>query len=147
MNIIGIDPGLSCTGVACYDEIEGMRTVSIRPTKELRFVERMRYIAEQIRWASADLLVLENQQIYHTTPNPNDIIKLSILTGHIAAQFDCTILLPKPAEWKGQVPKKIHHARIRKRVPNLNKRMSQDAMDAVGLCLYGVDYARSTKRF
>jgi hypothetical protein len=141
MNILGIDPGLRACGVAEQTRT-GAAAWTIRP-KTRTLTERIQEILPRIYRGPWDLVVIEKPQIYQghlQKGDPNDLIDLAVLVGAIIGHVSATkILLPLPAEWKGQVPKDIHHRRIRKRVPGLG-RCSKDALDAVGLYLYGVDH-------
>ena len=149
-NILAIDPGLNACGVATMTRGAGVVAKTIRP-KGRGLLPRIEQILDALPAQPVpfgphpwDLLVIELPQIYQRGKqegDPNDLIKLAVLVGAITTRVDALkILLPLPAEWKKQVPKKIHHQRIRTRVPGLG-RCSMDAMDAVGLCLYGVEYA------
>lgn len=158
MRILAIDPGLACCGVAWY--VDGTYGACSVRVKGQDLVERCKEIAYLVAtgtpalWPQAqkwDLLVIEKMQVYQGSKqegDPNDLINLSILTGMLFEKlrhFDC--LLPLPVTWKGGVPKEIHHRRIREEVPGLG-RQSKDAMDAVGLVLYGKGIldARSKKK-
>jgi len=64
---------------------------------------------------STDGMAIEGQEVIRrVTKNPADIIKLAQSAGFWAAQRRgaCTLHLPSPKEWKGQVPKGTHHKRI-----------------------------------
>jgi hypothetical protein len=136
--IIGIDPGLRCTGVAAFDGNE-WAVLSIRPkAHDLvgRIVEICARLANRGPW---DLAVIERPQVYRQglmKGDPNDLVDLAVLVGALTVTLNAKrTLLPRPAQWKGQVPKEIHHDRIRKQVPGVEG--SKDALDAVGLALWG----------
>jgi hypothetical protein len=143
MMVVGIDPGLGCTGLAIHDTECGWWTAYSIRSGGAPLVSRANYIASEIKRITppiVDLLVVELPQVYQghlQIGDPNDLIKLSVLVGSVCATINHRhAMLPLPREWKGQVPKKIHHKRIREEVPGLG-RISKDAMDAVGLALYG----------
>jgi hypothetical protein len=150
ISIIAIDPGLRCTGVAYYTPLGDWEASSIRP-KGRSLIERIDQILERIGSDYWDLAVIEKPQVYQgrlQKGDPNDLIDLAVLVGALVCHINATkFLLPRPQEWKGQVPKEIHHRRIRKAVPGLG-RQSKDALDAVGLGLYGMEWfnARSKKK-
>jgi hypothetical protein len=142
MKVLGIDPGLRATGVAIWD---GKRMVAktIRP-KGRDLQGRIQQLLNRMPLIAVKVAVIEKPQVYQGAlqkGDPNDLIDLAILVGAVYGQLLADhVLLPTPAQWKGQAPKPVHHERIRKRVPGLG-RCSKDALDAVGLCLYGVDHA------
>jgi len=149
MNILGIDPGLNATGLgALYDGRMSQQT--IRPDiNHHNLAFRVREIAEKVRLATCDLygldlLVIEKPQVYErwkSKGDPNDLVDLAVLVGALIVVIPAKrILLPQPQQWKGSVPKRIHHRRIRTLYPDLG-RCSADAMDAVGLALYGAKHA------
>lgn len=148
-NVLGIDPGLRCTGVAWHVNNK-IGWLSIRP-KTTALIDRVREITQAVsrviseqRWS---LVVIEKPQVYQRSKqkgDPNDLIDLTLVVGAIMAHVEGELELPRPNRWKGQVPKHVHHRRIRQRVP-IDTRVSSDAMDAVGLVLYGLEklnYAR-----
>jgi hypothetical protein len=65
--------------------------------------------------APTDLAVIEKPQVYapgHTRARSSDIVDLAIAAGRISKTFPRTEWV-RPAQWKGQVPKRIHHERVR----------------------------------
>lgn len=150
MRILGIDPGLNACGVAIYDTetktVESVFTVRTKitlSTLALRVLSVCGEISYLTGSETLDLVVIEKPQVYQGAlqkGDPNDLIDLTVLVGALVqGSRRSEILLTTPRQWKGQVPKNIHHKRIRKRLPDLG-RCSKDAMDAVGLCLYGADH-------
>jgi len=143
MRILAIDPGLRACGIATM--IDGQITTrTVRPQAEA-LPDRIREICGQIPPGGWGLFVIERPQVYRgrrQKGDPNDLISLAMLVGALIVRVSYRkLLLPMPAQWKGSVPKEIHHRRIRARIPDLS-RCSKDALDAVGLALYGVDHAR-----
>lgn len=77
-----------------------------------------RYVAE------CDAYAVESQKIYgrgRGRADPDDLIKLATISGAALARLQhmyprATAYLPEPSEWKGEVPKAIHQARICKRM-------------------------------
>jgi len=64
-------------------------------------------------------IAVESQEVYAggLTRNPRDLLPLAQVAGAllgVSMQYRhfATFKFPKPAEWKGQVPKNIHHNRI-----------------------------------
>jgi hypothetical protein len=144
VNVLGIDPGLNACGIAwCRGEVWNTLTVRPRAT-ELHHI--LREIVAQVPAGPWDLVVQERPQIYTNRKakgDPNDMIPLAMLVGAIVlAVQPAPVLLPWPRQWKGTVPKDIHHARLRTRLPGI-KACSKDAMDAVGLVLWAMDRAEA----
>lgn len=147
MIAVGIDPGMRSTGLCLYDN-GVFRAVTIHPKSDTladKIWEITNVVAEYVRFNAKtplDILAIERMQIYTTDKSkgdPNDLIPLAMLGGAVLARlYAREILLPTPASWKGQVPKTIHHQRIRAKVPTLG-RCSKDALDAVGLVLWGLE--------
>ena len=143
--ILAIDPGLHSCGWAM--RIGDMPIVpgTIRP-KSHATRDRIREVVERLPRQAFDgpwdVLVIEMPQVYQERKrkgreNPNDLIKLALLVGAAMMTVPAMrCLTPLPGQWKGSIPKHIHHRQIRRRVPEL-PRCSTDAMDAVGLLLYG----------
>ena len=64
------------------------------------------------------LVVIEKPQVYpsrFSKGNPNDLITLAIQVGRYVERFEAQgakVSLTLPHEWKGTIPKDIHHRRI-----------------------------------
>jgi hypothetical protein len=151
LSIVAIDPGLNCTGIAWLGDDGRICVASIRPkgkAKSLgqRVSDIMSVIVNGPKTEGLSLnptvLIIEKPQVYAgrlQKGDPNDLIDLAVLVGYLLGNLlpSCT-LLPLPREWKGQVPKEIHHRRILKKHPYL-KKASKDALDAAGLLLWGAE--------
>src|SRR6185312_16842694 len=63
-------------------------------------------------------VLIECPQVYRhhlSKGDPNDLIKLAVGVGRYAEFFEnrgAKVALVLPAEWKGQIPKEVHHARV-----------------------------------
>jgi len=69
----------------------------------------------QMKLSTCDGMAIEGQDVIRGhTKNPADIIKLAQVAGFWAAQRrgNATVHVPEPKEWKGQVPKGVHHKRL-----------------------------------
>lgn len=90
-------------------------------------------------------LVVELPQVYvqaRQKGDPNDLIQLAAVVGGLCEAFR---RVPQrvylPAEWKGQVPKEIIHARVKARLSNeelgriicRKKALMHNVLDAVGI--------------
>jgi hypothetical protein len=89
-------------------------------------------------------LVIEMPQVYRTgQARLKDVTELAFSAGAIAARYE-NVIRYLPAEWKGQVPKNIHQARImaaltqseRKILDGIKKKDLQHILDAIGLGLF-----------
>jgi len=88
-------------------------------------------------------VVVEKMQIYpnERVKDPNDLLEVSKVVGmcHFLGE---TVVEYFPREWKGQLPKKIHHDRIKKvltqfEISTLGKYIKNEhVLDAVGLGLF-----------
>jgi hypothetical protein len=124
---LGIDPDLHNTGISfCSPEgviYAGCVTVPRHLKGEDAITEMARNLAAafEILTAAPDIVVVEGQQLYTTGPSkharPQDIVHLANAAGAALgvayASYPSTVcLLPKPSQWKGNVPKGIKQQRI-----------------------------------
>lgn len=141
MRLVCIDPG-NCSGVAVFDGSTLIFADAVNiddggPT--LGF----------LRQCGANDLVIEVPTVYqHSKADPQDIVKLAFNAGQWAATIhkwpDCKVEKPHPIQWKGNVPKDIHNARVLSRLrteetailPRLSKTKSHNMIDAIGLGLW-----------
>lgn len=118
--VLGIDPDTKTTGWAVMSADDGLLAVGV--IRADGAISMMRHAAMALpsilqKW-SADLAVVESQQIYSGSKAAHDtIVTLCTVAGGLAgqvlmAQPGCSVLMPLPAAWKGQVPKPIHQARV-----------------------------------
>jgi hypothetical protein len=136
MIAIGIDPDAHATALAITtrERVVAVEVVKVSKSfKGQRAVEAMimelsRAIPNWIRHLMAageighpTLIVAEGQQIYAggKTKNWDSITMLGPITGAAAGiclTNSCAdLLVPKPGEWKGDIPKAVHQARVLKR--------------------------------
>jgi hypothetical protein len=137
VRIFGIDPG-NCSGFAHVDDAGNLEWCGLRmPEAEAR----------------GALAVIEIPQIYRHGPgDPNDLVKVAFLAGGYAQVLrdrGAGLALVKPGEWKGQVDKEIHNARVlRSLSPAETKVYAQctkgvaegklnNIIDAIGLAKWG----------
>jgi hypothetical protein len=135
-----VDPGL-CSGVAVFDA--GMLTYAIDAGVPGGF------------WPAVETLVVEIPEVYPGTheEDPNDLIKVAVCAGRwievmkesaARSGVSLTVADPHPRQWKGQVPKRIHNARVLEKlkpaelalVPKLAKTRLHNVIDAIGLGLW-----------
>jgi hypothetical protein len=95
---------------------------------------------------------IESQVIYpRSKVPPNDIIKLAHDAGRwwgIYESLGCAVHMVEPAQWKGQVPKAIHHKRVIAKLSSVERETVEfglkgiapskqhNVLDAVGLGLF-----------
>jgi hypothetical protein len=151
MNVLGIDPGLRCTGAAQY--LNGVWNIQSIYTKCNEYENRVNEILGKIPPYPAgdsawDIVVIEKPQVYqlkYSKGDPNGLVSLAMLVGSISAAVVAkTKLFPLPRTWKGQIPKEIHHRRIARAI-GITKKISKDAYDAAGLALYGLEVLGGNK--
>lgn len=101
--LIAVDPGKHACGVAVFREGYLYRAALV-PSAEAPFCATD---------DTGDLVcVCEKPQVYYGRGRGNaaDLIDISIAAGRMTARYLTRYV--KPAEWKGQLPKKIHHGRV-----------------------------------
>lgn len=151
MRLLAVDPSLACSGYALFDNgvFERAGVVSTLSSEPLPV--RIRACSATLSGVDYDQLVIEWPQIYpHARgkgQDPNDLLCVAGVVGAILGETwrDAEyIKLVHPADWKGQVPKKIHNARVlqrlsaeeRTRLPDLPASKLHNAIDAIGLGLW-----------
>lgn len=192
MYCIGVDPDLHNIGLALLNgdgTVLDVRIISSSGKKEEAAVIAM---ARQLRvewfpgyaYHNTELtIVVEAQELYlgGGTKNPRNIMHLAQVAGaaicvasYMAIGPNKTLYFPRPQEWKGQVPKRIHQARILKQLgwphvqvgtnnrgysypitgeqqlcpcarPPLQKTQWTHAVDAIGLALWGLEKAKQRR--
>ncbi len=112
--VLGIDPDTRNTGWALATKHKLIAVGVIRGdgTVESMFVAAHGVPVQR----DMDLIGVEGQEIHHGgKAPPHDIIKLAQFAGVIGAAlkgiYCCPLEIPKPSEWKKQVPKPIHQRR------------------------------------
>lgn len=155
--LVAIDPGVKKCAIAVFGE--GCLTNAFYvTTKQTHVAEGANEMVNQMleRVDNFDLrIVIERPQIYAGSKakgNPNDLLDLSFVAGTFNAVMDRASAAYLPAQWKGQVPKEIHHKRLSEYFEahgtvdemgvwtNINKlKKDHDLRDAVGLGLFHLD--------
>lgn len=104
--IVTIDPGLA-TGWALWEVLGKLTACGLGDPRSCE-----QHVAMHVHdvW-------IESPFIYpHAKARPADILKLAREAGEWGGRYEvsavATIHYVLPAEWKGQVPKEIHHARV-----------------------------------
>lgn len=110
MKLLAIDPGVRCCGWALFVAPEmstGPRLLrcGLSRSDEEDDLERFHWMVQQM--PPCDVQVIERPQLYDrrkSKGDPEDLARLLILCGYIAAQMGDTHLV-KPHDWKGTIPK------------------------------------------
>jgi hypothetical protein len=73
---------------------------------------------------------------------PSDLLDVATVGAEVAGRKCDFVEYVRPRDWKGQVPKEIHHPRIRERLESYElvvaKGANHDTMDAIGLGLHAL---------
>lgn len=148
MIVVGVDPGTRALGLALF---EHGRLAHVQLVRAKGLEQMLSAILDLNRYW-ADRLVVERAEVYPDgNAKPNDLGQLLIVAGAIAGSVRHTrLMLPYPKQWKGQVPKNIHHDKLRKGLTDADRRVLDAAMsfvppslrhnmlDAVGLARWGM---------
>lgn len=156
MKTLANDPGVN-NGSALFED-GVLQAVALTRSQDGAF--GWEQIAQDVyHWAggqafglAADTLVLEWPQVYQggrQKGDPNDLLPLAALNGALRTLFPAPRLhLPRPSDWKGQVPKDIMGARILSKLTaeekavwnaaQFPKSLAHNVLDAVGLGLYSL---------
>jgi hypothetical protein len=160
MHILAIDPGLRGSGVALFHEESKtlLRAEYVKGSATGERAEAWRVMADAVHsWAAPwniDLRMViefpqvrkkEHQVAKKKGVDPNDLIQLAAVVGALVTMRSQkgTPIVRLPEEWKGQVPKKIHHERALSRlsdaeravIPKLAESTLHNVLDAVALGL------------
>ena len=159
-HVVALDPGLRAPGIAVFDGAGQLRWATcldiggkIRGAAQWsKMYEALRHLPWRV--AVNYTMLVEKPQIYEGAPvNTDDLIELSAALGASVAGLYSRLPITKyvtylPRQWKGQVPKPIHHARIEKRLTTkeyaamlestagVPENLLHNALDAVGLGMY-----------
>lgn len=134
--VISIDPGVHQTGIAVWDGGQLIAAL-LTPTDEL------------LPLSDANVIVVELPQVYvraRSKGDPNDLINVAFAAGKVVGSLrsdETTVTTVKPAAWKGQVPKHIIEARVKKalsateldNVVQCKPNLMHNVWDAVGIGL------------
>ena len=144
--LVAIDPGVKNLAWAQFEggalSLCGLSQKD-HPTAHARAVKRLCGLCP-------DVLVLE-QMTPRDIPNAADLIAVSHTGAYVAGALRPVVLLyPTAQEWKGSVPKRIHHPRLAAKLTPAERAVVAEAAvrvpasllhnvwDAVGLGLWGL---------
>ena len=185
MIAVGVDPGVTGTALALVTPEQILRVAYVQnkgdglpEQTKLHMLRLLHPAVESFCSSHVDIFVVEGQQNYRKSGNAKveGLFDLAQVAGGIASlaivagSSDMKVRIPLPAEWKKQVPKDVHHARILHRygiafskgggedpycypsgcavaakikgAAMLNKSDWKHVCDAVGLAAWGLDMLR-----
>lgn len=150
--LVSLDPGLRGSGVAWFNaQGQLVRTDYVRnPEKTGNGPQAWTGYLRVALWEDAVWhFISEIPQVYRagaSKGDPDDLIQLAGVVGVFSSIFRATTHLGvKPREWKGQVPKDVHHARLVKTLTPEEMAMVERAappslrhnvLDAIGIGRY-----------
>jgi hypothetical protein len=157
-HLVSLDPGLRGCGLAYWNE-DGALLAALyvrNPRKTGTGPEAwMGYEAAISMRPGQTHFISEVPQVYRagaSKGDPDDLIQLAGVVGVFSALFSATTYTGvKPREWKGQVPKDVHHARLVKTLTPEELAMVEasappslrhNVLDAVGIGRYWFDLQR-----
>jgi Holliday junction resolvasome RuvABC endonuclease subunit len=157
--MISVDPGVGGTGWAVWKLSDTFKTGNLINYGVLHYkntssnwIERTENIVLQFNHL-LDIYLLSEDTVVIEFPNfmqgsggrmvavRGDLVKLSVLTGMLMTcilAHKATVQIVSPVEWKGQLPKWVAASRVRKILKSRigNKKISEHAMDAIGIGLW-----------
>ena len=168
-NVLTLDPGLRAPGLAYFEAGKFVWATCVQADSGERGPRQWNLISRAVRramvsaapgWVQGGTIVVEKPQVYPKgkgpNANPDDLVELAAALGACVAALDDVVwpgvwVTYLPREWKGQVPKDVHHRRILKKLSSEELELLHDcledvpeslrhnAIDAVGI---GLKYLR-----
>lgn len=150
--LLAVDPGVTYCGCAFFKHGSLVLQSTPKIPKTTPEVDRPFLLREAVSlWVHAvhidriHVVVVEGMKIYppriQKVP-PADILAVQTIVGALLSMPCGKRLSPLAAEWKGQLVKKVHHARIEGKLSATEKLVAKDASehawDAIGLGLWGL---------
>lgn len=115
MIFLGVDPDSTATAWATVrpGEVVAVGVLRRKRDSKIGMIEMLSMWTPPACTAAA----VEGQAIHRSgNADPADIFKIAHISGAAASAIfrsSCrVVLIPQPEQWKGQVPKEVHHARI-----------------------------------
>lgn len=123
MNLLSIDPGLTCCGWAYWRDSKLVRCGLLR-TKEKTLEGRIK--AHAGFTADAQVLVIEKPEVYQQRflkGDPRDLANLAAVVGGIIAAFPGRAHTFFPKQWKSQLPKTVSERRTLSKLSEVEKQV------------------------
>jgi hypothetical protein len=160
MNLLSIDPGVTCCGWAYWRDGK-LVLCGLSRTKEVGIEARICAHDFRRHWlyGQPDFIVIEKPEVYQQRfwkGDPRDLVELAMVVGGIIAQFPgVRVRAVFPKEWKRQVPKSVSESRTLAKLSELEKNKSEspevfgepdtappsllhNMMDAIGIGLWAL---------
>ena len=148
-NLLAVDPGTRSLGWAAFTGSRLQACGVLKSKGELEMLREVQAWSRALRplLSSSTRLVVEVPEHYPGAKSkapPNLLAKVTFVAGGVVGALclpDVITVVPK--RWKGQVPKAVHHKRLRAvLVPGERDRTppvsSDDTWDAIGLGLWAL---------
>jgi hypothetical protein len=148
MDVLAIDPGLRGCGVALYRASILVEAAYVRGPVAGRGPEAWGIMADNVllafqasRLAKPLDVVLESQKIYtvgKSQGRPDDLLELRGVMATIARDYATLggrVVSYLPSEWKGQVPKEVHHRRLQAAVSPTERTIINQALHGLAASL------------
>lgn len=152
--ILAFDPGV-CTGWAALSSVQGVTAPRLIACGIIEWEGFSFVLALPGTMSTIETLIVERPQVYEARlqkGDQEDIVATALRAGRLADRAFMLFghaqgyreIFPNPAQWKKQVDKKIHNARVlaalsteeRALIPKLAKTKLHNCIDAVGLALW-----------
>jgi len=128
MNLLSIDPGVTCCGWA-YWRGKTLDACGLSRTKETTIEERIRAHDLYRHWSEPiDSIVIEKPEVYQQRfwkGDPRDLVELAMVVGGIVALFPYSVVVRTvfPKEWKGQLLKEVSARRTLSKLSEVEKQV------------------------
>lgn len=152
---VSIDPGVRDCGVAVWQDKLLQNATLVRCVKGSPSIALVSHVVLHVRRFTKDLgaVVIERPQVYTQNKlkgDPNDLITLAIVVGQLTQALYTAfrgmpqLLVWRPADWKGQLPKNVSIERTQCRISESERERVQlpkavslqhNVWDAVGIGL------------
>jgi len=107
LTLLSIDPGVKALGWALWSDAGILISAGLSRTKERDLSAAIRDHRRQVPLASRS--VVERMVIDGRAVPPGDLLDVQAVGVAVASH---PLVLVRPCDWKGTIPKTIHHARI-----------------------------------
>lgn len=126
---------------------------------EAPFIEgpRQRFASYVQRW-NPDVLVVEVPLHYPMggkNTDPNDLVQVALSAGACIGTAQGVVVTVFPSQWKGQLPKEVHHRRVRsdrrytermaEEVAKVLSGLQHNVLDAIAMGLWATDGTQTWK--
>lgn len=151
--IIGIDPGLRGCGVSVVRDGKVVAAAYVKNTDQTHrgpraWVSMAHEVEMFVKENVPDgelIMVQELMKVYpRQKGDPADLLELQGVNGAIVGRIRCDQQIGYTArEWKGQVPKEVHNARVELKLTSeesavitTTKSLRHNVIDAIGIALH-----------